>query len=413
MPKDFELPGSLRALASVKAFRLGIEEDFSPHMKRLINWIRYYLGVPWLTIALLIVTALAVYFVMRYSQPLYERVVFGAPHVEPFMHDFAYGERGNKRAPLQANNRESFRDCPDCPEMLAVSTGVFRMGTSETEKDQDEQQEDDEHLVRIEKAFSASKYPVTAKEFQTFIEAEPGYAARMSGGCYVGHDQKRGERWPLDPKANYLMPFKNLEQFDPKRSVDDGMQPVVCVSWGDAMAYASWLSKRTPYKYRLLTEEEWEFLVRAGTTTRFWWGDQEPIKIDKSTDVSGSTKQRANFDNAAARTVRVDSDLFQPNPWGFVQVHGNVAEWTGDCWREGFRWKKRLIDRIMPTSNTNECPRHNRRGGSWHNVSTRLRSTFRAPSFLSPHPDGIYSVLPQWDRELRINDVGFRVARDL
>ena len=110
-----------------------------------------------------------------------------------------------------------------------------------------------------------------------------------------------------------------------------GKRPVINVSWGDAKAYGAWLSRKTSKTYRLLSEAEREYVTRAGTTTPFWWG-------------SSITPNQANYDGSAdtfnlgpkgefrQRTVPVDS--FELNPWGLYNVHGNVWEWTEDCWDE-------------------------------------------------------------------------------
>jgi formylglycine-generating enzyme required for sulfatase activity len=109
-----------------------------------------------------------------------------------------------------------------------------------------------------------------------------------------------------------------------------GKHPVINVNWDDVKAYAAWLSRKTGKSYRLLSEAEREYVTRAGSTTPFWWG-------------SSITPKQANYDGTAEpyrgggskgeyrrRTVPVDS--FEPNLWGFYNVHGNVWEWTEDCW---------------------------------------------------------------------------------
>src|SRR5262245_4149223 len=112
-----------------------------------------------------------------------------------------------------------------------------------------------------------------------------------------------------------------------------GQQPVIHISWDDAVAYVAWLSKTTGRTYRLMSEAEREYAARAGTTTPFWWG------------ASISTSQ-ANYDGSHSynsgpvgghpqKTVAVNS--FAPNPWGLYQVHGNVWEWVEDCYNDSYR----------------------------------------------------------------------------
>ena len=147
-----------------------------------------------------------------------------------------------------------------------------------------------------------------------------------------------------------------------------GNRPAINVSWHDAQAYVKWLSRKTGEEYRLLSGAEWEYVARAGTTTAYWWGD----------DVG---RNRANCFGCGSRwdnkqTAPVGS--FQANPFGLHDVHGNVWEWTEDCW-EG------------------DCTRRVLRGGSWYNEPRLLRSAFRL----------------RYTSGSRNNLAGFRVARTL
>jgi formylglycine-generating enzyme required for sulfatase activity len=140
-----------------------------------------------------------------------------------------------------------------------------------------------------------------------------------------------------------------------------------------------WLSRKTGKTYRLLSEAEREYLTRAGTTTPFWWG-------------SSISTQQANYDAAwtyphggpkgtsSQKTMPVDS--FQPNPWGFYQVHGNIMEWTEDCFHanyngapiDGSAWTKNCFSKnaaFPPDQN------HVNRGGGWRAYPVSLRSAGR------------------------------------
>jgi formylglycine-generating enzyme required for sulfatase activity len=144
-----------------------------------------------------------------------------------------------------------------------------------------------------------------------------------------------------------------------------GNRPVINVSWNDAQAYVQWLSQNTGQRYRLLTEAEWEYAARAGTTTNFWWGDQDPV-CDR-----GARSGAQSYSCTPNRTLPVGS--FQPNGFGLYDVHGNVSEWVEDA--EG---SSRFL-----------------RGGSWSNLPQNLRSAYR----LRGYPTG------------RNDNHGFRVAR--
>lgn len=144
------------------------------------------------------------------------------------------------------------------------------------------------------------------------------------------------------------------------------------VSWDDAQKYVSWISGKTGKTYRLPSETEREYVTRAGTTTPFWWG-------------SSITPTQANYDGSAdpykgggskgeyrKKTLVVDS--FEPNPWGLYQVHGNVREWTQDCWKDSNSGNPG--DGSARASG--DCTQHVLRGGSWIGDPTHLRAAYRS-----------------------------------
>jgi formylglycine-generating enzyme required for sulfatase activity len=169
-----------------------------------------------------------------------------------------------------------------------------------------------------------------------------------------------------------------------------GHRPVINVSWHDAQQYVAWLSSKTGETYRLLSEAEWEYAARAGTTTPFWWGtaiSTDHANYDDRYDIYGNAT-KGGFRH---RTVPVD--LFQPNPWDLYQVHGNVWEWTEDCYHDNYHG--------APTDGSARtiagCKSRVLRGGSWINDPWYLRAAFR-----------------YWDSpDNRNNYSGFRVGRTL
>jgi formylglycine-generating enzyme required for sulfatase activity len=208
--------------------------------------------------------------------------------------------------------------------------------------------------VKLAASFAVGKYAVTFDEWEACV---------AGGGCngYVPVDEGR-------PR---------------------GRHPVVNVSWDDAQAYVTWLSKSTGKPYRLLSEAEREYVARAGTTTPFWWG------------ASISTRQ-ANYDgtstygggeNGPFRQSSLPVDSFAPNAFGLYQVHGNVDEWVADCWSNSYQ--ATLSTGAARTSG--DCGRRVLRGGSWYDGPQLLRAAART---------GFY---PGY----RSNKIGFRVARSL
>jgi formylglycine-generating enzyme required for sulfatase activity len=170
-----------------------------------------------------------------------------------------------------------------------------------------------------------------------------------------------------------------------------GRQPVINLSWDDAMEYVTWLSQSTGKTYRLLSEAEWEYAARAGTTSPFSTGQkitsdqanfQTPLKDDDSGNRDGEYREQA---------VKVGS--FPANPWGLHDVHGNVRQWVHDVWREDYTGapidgSARLGEESSP---------HVLRGGSWYSFATDIRSASR-------HKDL---------SDYRSAEIGFRIARDL
>jgi formylglycine-generating enzyme required for sulfatase activity len=169
----------------------------------------------------------------------------------------------------------------------------------------------------------------------------------------------------------------------------DGSHPVVCMNWDDAKAYVDWLAKKTGKPYRLLSEAEWEYAARAGTTTPFWWG-------------SSITPSQANYDGTYVyagggskgeyRKGTVPADSFQPNPWGLYNVYGNAWQLTADCWHDNYEGAP-TDGSAWTTGCRNSDPVT--RGGSWYAEAKWLRAAAR-----------LRVPLPE-------SSIGFRVARTL
>jgi formylglycine-generating enzyme required for sulfatase activity len=252
---------------------------------------------------------------------------------------------------IEPGSGESFRDCPDCPEMVVVPAGSFTMGSPANEPEH-YASESPQHEVTIAKPFAAGKYAVTRDEFEAFMKAS---GRKMDGGCYVW----TGSEWKQDGAKSYRSP--GFEQ--------TGSHPVVCVNWEDATAYAAWLSKRTGKEYRLLTEAEREYAARAGAKTPFWWGSA--ISPDRANYNGNSVYKGGQNGEWRQKTMPVKS--FKPNPWGLYQVHGNVYDWVEDCWHDGYSG--------APTDGSawtaGDCRLHVLRGGSWSNFPRALRAAYR------------------------------------
>ena len=245
--------------------------------------------------------------------------------------------------PEQREAGTVFRDCPTCPELVVIPAGRFRMGCVSGRDCQDN--EVPVHNVEVP-SFALGVYEVTFEEYDRFAQAT------------------RRDR-PSDGSG------------------DRGSRPVINVSWEDATTYAAWLSEETGEAYRLPSESEWEYAARAGTTTRYTWGD----------DIG---RNRANCGTGCRDRWygRTPTGSFEANAWGLHDVHGNVREWVEDCWHESYARAPR-DGSAWTTGGT--CTRRVIRDGSWYNSPRWLRSANR---------NG-------FDAEYRSNSVGFRVARTL
>jgi len=279
--------------------------------------------------------------------------------------------------PKTYNPGDTFKDCDACPEMVVIPAGSFMMG------DLDGGGEDNEkpvHGVTIPQPIAVGVYEVTRGEFARFV-SETDHDAGAECWIYDGSDWATGigQSW-RDPK------FRQTDR-----------DPVVCINWKDAQAYVSWLSRATGNSYRLLSEAEWEYAARAGTRTRYWYGDDNDASQLCSYGNGAGRETGFSWKNDAcgdghAHTAPVGT--FRANKFGLHDMHGNVWEWAEDCWHENYAGAP--MDGRAWTSG-GVCGRRVLRGGSWGLDPWDLRAANR---------DG-------YDDEDRDADVGFRVARTL
>ncbi len=278
--------------------------------------------------------------------------------------------------------KDSFKECDRCPVMVAIPLGSFTMGSPESEKDRIKN-EGPQHQVTFARPFAVGKFEVTVDQFAAFV-ADTGYDA--GSNCIVWQDGK----WNAQSGHSWRNP--GFSQND--------SHPVVCVTWNDTKAYVAWLSKKTGKTYRLLTEAEWEYAARAGTTTRYNFGDDGNAmcrhgngadQTAKSSDPGASGWATASCSDGYAYTAPVGR--FSANAFGLHDIHGNVWEQTEDCWNENYTGAPR--DGSAWTSG--DCRRHVVRSGSWWNLPQILRAAMR---------DGPFA-------DARGSFVGFRVGRTL
>ena len=266
-----------------------------------------------------------------------------------FVDDYGKTEPTDSSGGTPPTAGEQFRDCDKCPLMVEIPPGSFTMGMSDSEFQSlfvGSNYNGPQHRVDIGYSFAVGVYEVTFAE------------------------------WEACPPCGFIRP--------PDAGWGKGNRPLIHVSWDDAQVYLDWLTSQTGARYRLLSEAEWEYVARAGTTGPYHFGNTP-------------STNHANFNPAwegsgvnRRQTVPVGS--FPANAFGLHDVHGNVWEWTQDCWHgtyagapsNGSAWT------------TGDCNNRVIRGGSWEDPSPIVRSSFRSSSSRN---------------NFSRNNVGFRVAR--
>jgi formylglycine-generating enzyme required for sulfatase activity len=272
--------------------------------------------------------------------------------------------------------------------MVVIAAGRFLMGSSDSEPER-QSDEGPPHGVAVQTPFALGRCEVRVGEFRAFVEdtgyrseAERAGADGQPPGCYS---------WIAGEKRVSQRPDLNWRNPGFPQSEDD---PVACVSWNDARAYAHWLSLRTGEPYRLPSEAEWEYATRAGTATPFWTGDcihTDQANYDGNYDYNGCGAKTGLY-----REQTVPAGSLPANPWGLHEVAGNVWEWVADCWHGGYQGAP-SDGRAWGEAGDGDCARRVVRGGGWGSKPWILRSAFRYGN----SPDEAFYV------------VGFRLARTL
>jgi formylglycine-generating enzyme required for sulfatase activity len=285
---------------------------------------------------------------------------------------------------------DRFVDLPgQAPAMVVIPTGSFQMGAADNEDDRADA-ETPHHQVTIAKGFAMARSAITVGQFREFVRAS-GYqpdSVRL-GGASV-YDERSGALRD-DSRATWQ------DDYAGHPAQDD--LPVVNVSWRDASAYADWLSQRTGKRYRLPSEAEFEYALRGGTQTRYWWGSQAPTrKVENLTGSSDRSPSGRRWSNAFPGyrdgywgPAPVMS--FEANPFGLYDIDGNVSEWTTDCWHDNY--VRAPVDGSAWLNPG--CSVRVVRGGSWGSSPDQVRSAYRQGA----------------DGRVRSARVGFRVVREL
>lgn len=275
------------------------------------------------------------------------------------------------------------------PRMRVLPVGRFRMGSPESEVGRNAS-EGPPRSVRVPRGIAMGQSEITVADFRAFVEAT-GYRTDAENAGSSSAYQERSGRVARTRAINWRHNYKG-------DSAKDKL-PVVHVSFHDAHAYAAWLSAQTGARYRLPTEAEFEYALRAGSNTPYWWGEGAPVRVVENLtgarDRSRSKREWniafANYGDGYWGPAPVRS--FQPNGFGLYDMGGNVSEWVEDCWHDSYA---RAPEDSSAWVNPG-CTRRVLRGGSWGSPPDQVRSAFRQ------------SVAP----ENRGGRFGFRLVREL
>ena len=266
--------------------------------------------------------------------------------------------------------------------MVALPPGSFLLGSPETEQGRNS---DEGPQTKIElRGFAVSRLEITRGQYARFI-SETGHQGK--GYRFVLGDT---DHWQPDLDADWQNPGFPQEQD----------HPVVCVSWYDAKAYVAWLNtKVSGSPYRLLSESEWAYAAKAGTTTPYWWGEKEEDFClytnggdAEARAIAPSWERSGTCSDGFAYTAPA-GHYGEENAFGLLDMVGNVWEWTEDCYRGNLQ--------DQPSNGTpfleEACPKRVVRGGGWDYGPLYLRTSYRGA----------------WNPEEGFANFGFRIARDL
>jgi formylglycine-generating enzyme required for sulfatase activity len=292
-------------------------------------------------------------------------------------------------AEKQAGAGKTWRDCPECPELVTIPAGTFTMGSSPAETtmagvpESRAVNEQPAVEVTIGKSFAIGRYELTIGEFRAFATAT-GF--KSTPGCFGFKDKS----WALFPAATWDAPGHPVTD----------RHPAMCLNSSEYGQYLAWLSRKTGATYRLPTEAEWEHAARLGT----------PAGPAPQADDTGACKEF----NAADRQFTVNYDdkwpafacddgylvtapagTYAANALGMYDVLGNVAELTADCFVAGHNGQP--ADGSARRFAPEPCNPLVFKGGSWAGEPSFLRPAFRVAA----------------TAEVRGNGFGMRLVREL
>ncbi|MHC1676314.1 serine/threonine kinase [Stenotrophomonas maltophilia] len=265
---------------------------------------------------------------------------------------------------------DAMRDGGRGPQMVVVPHGGFQMGAGDAEPGATDA-ERPSHYVRFDRGFAMAITEVTVSDFERYVKATNARPRATRRGHSVVYDERSGNfirRSGVDWRSDY----------DGARAL--GNAPVMHVSVRDAENYAAWLSEQTGYSYRLPSEAEFEYALRAGSSGRYPWGDTGTPppgsgNFTGSKDVSPSGRHWHNafigYGDGWWGPAPVAN--FRANAFGLHDMAGNLSEWVADCWHSSYR---RAPSDGVAWFNPG-CRARVIRGGNWANSPEQTRAAWR------------------------------------
>ncbi|KHA71542.1 chromophore maturation protein PvdO [Pseudomonas chlororaphis] len=261
-----------------------------------------------------------------------------------------------------------FKDCKDCPEMVVLPTGTFTMGTPDDEVGR-EPDEGPMHPVTFAQPLAISRFQVLRGEWDAYLK-DSGYKM-PDGDTRPGRACKAG--------------IPDYQGSDPRKQYTD-KHPAVCMDFPEVEAYVAWLSKKTGKQYRLVSESLREYAARGGSSGPF------PFPFDEGKEYS-IAKHANTYGAADGYNFTAPAGSFPANAFGVYDMHGNIYEWTADCYNENYVGAPSDGSAWL----SGKCEIRRIRGNDWGEAPVFSRSGNRNATYTDTRGD--------W--------IGFRVARDL
>ncbi len=268
---------------------------------------------------------------------------------------------------------ERFSDALDIggngPTMVVIPVGSFLMGSQDGEAGR-RNNEGPQFRVRIDHGLALAESEITVAQFRRFVEAADYRTRAEQARRSTIYDDGSGSM-----RERRGITWRHGEYGD---TAEDG-NPVVHVAWEDAAAYAAWLARSTGKPYRLPSEAEFEYALRAGTSTRYPWGDGAPSRPMANISTQGDqSPAKRTWSNAFAGASDgwfgiAPVRSFPVNPFGLYDLEGNVGEWVEDCWHSSYL-RAPADGRAWVNPG---CSQRVVRGASWASGPEQVRSAYR------------------------------------